>query len=128
MYKVKDVCIDFPNRGYTRNAKIVRIIDGVEHLCCFVELWSHSCCGLNTLHCFQHGWTPGEDFIKWLNTQPFGLASGYPCKLFTLVLKVGNLLSFTNNYCTPVFPFKNHAHASDLLCLYVLDLTKHADV
>lgn len=128
MYKVKNPCSDYPNRGFVRTAQIVRGAD--ETHCCYVEIWSHSCCGLNTLHRFDSFWQPDKDLITFLKTQPFSQLTGYNCQLFTMVpsLSGGHLKRFCDEFCEKGFTFTNHAHGNYSLELFVLDLTKHADL
>lgn len=129
MYKVRNFCCDYPNRGFVKTAQIILENQGNEEHCCFVELWSHSCCGLNTLHQFNSFWKPDKDFLSFLKTQPFSELSGYDCQLFTIVPARGSHMKrFCDEFCEKGFTFINHAHGQHYLELFILDLTKHVDL
>lgn len=118
--------------GSVRHAKIrTREKDGLTRHVCNVDLWSHSSCALNTLHHFVEYGDPvdGKALIKWLKTQPFYDVHGWNAQLFTLVPMNGGVWeNFCKEFCEPIHSFKNLAHGGNTLTLYMLDLTKHANL
>lgn len=121
---------DLVPSGTNGSVRYAKIRDHDNDHICNVDLWTHSSCALNTLHNFNSYVSfDGKAFIAWLKTQPFRGIHGWDAMLFTIVPMPGGTTElFCKEFCQPIHEFINHAHGGHTLTLYMLDLTKHANL